>query len=186
MRPASFLRSTRLEYRHPELADVARMVGWINDPEVRRHLDQRVFPLGQQAEEEWVRGLPARVAARTDVVLLVLRQSDGEPVGSTGFHAMNWLARWAEFGILLGREHWNQGYGPEVTSTMLRYAFQELHLDAVRLRVNASHQRARRAYVHAGFVEEGVLRRASWVDGAYDDIVVMSVLKDEWRPDEGG
>lgn len=176
------MRSARLEYRHPELSDVPRMVGWLNDPEVRRHLDQRVFPLGHKAEEEWVARLPERVAARTDVVLLALRQADGEPVGSTGFHGINWLARWAEFGILLAPDQWNQGYGGEVTGMMLRYAFQDLNLNAVRLRVNASHARARRCYVNAGFVEEGVLREAAWVDGRPEDIAVMSVLRRDWRP----
>lgn len=41
--------------------------------------------------------------------------------------------------------------------------------------------RARRAYAAAGFVEEGVLRDALVTDRGRVSLVVMSVLRSEWR-----
>lgn len=181
MKPAPFLRSTRLEFRTPEVDDAPRLAGWLNDPAVRRHLDQRAFPMRISAEEDWLQKLDVRIAAKTDVVLLIQRQSDMEPLGATGLHGFNWLARWAEFGLLLGRDHWGQGYGREATARMLEYAFLELNLNAVRLRVNASHERALRCYQDAGYVKEGVLRQAAYVQGKPEDIVVMSLLRAEWQ-----
>ena len=78
MKPAPFLRSNRLEFRLPEVDDAPRMAAWVNDPEVRRHLDQRAFPMGLIAERAWVESLHAKVAAKTDIVLLVQRTSDSE------------------------------------------------------------------------------------------------------------
>lgn len=37
-----------------------------------------------------------------------------------------------------------------------------------------------RCYRAVGFVEEGRLREAAWVEGGYEDMVVMSVLRSEW------
>lgn len=185
MKPAPFLRSSRLEFRTPEVDDAPRLAGWINDPEVRRHLDQRAFPMGLVSEREWVEALPARVAAKTDLVLLAQRQSDSEPVGTCGLHGINWLARWAEFGLLLGRDHWGQGYGREITERMLDYAFSELNLDALRLRVNKSHERALKCYEHAGYQQEGVLRQAAYIQGRPEDVVVMSLLRSEWAERRG-
>jgi len=136
------------------------------------------------AEEAWLHRLDGQIADKTDVVLLVQRKSDMEPLGVTGLHDIHWLARWAEFGVLLGREHWGQGYGREVTERMLEYAFLELNLNAVRLRVNAGHEEAVRCYEHAGYQQEGRLREAAVVRGQPEDMLVMSLLRAEWQANQ--
>ncbi len=181
MKPAPFLRSPRLEFRTPEVEDAPRLAGWINDPDIRKHLDQAAFPVSLVAERNWVERLTERVAARTDMVLLVQRQSDSEPVGTCGLHGINWLARWVEFGLLLGRDHWGHGYGGEITERMLKYAFEELNLNALRLRVNVSHERAVKRYEKSGFQHEGVMRQAAYIDGRFEDVMWMSLLRSEWE-----
>jgi RimJ/RimL family protein N-acetyltransferase len=52
----------------------------------------------------------------------------------------------------------------------------------VELFVLADDPRAVGAYRKAGFVEEGRLRRKSWVRGEYHDELVMSRLREEWSP----
>jgi RimJ/RimL family protein N-acetyltransferase len=47
--------------------------------------------------------------------------------------------------------------------------------------VHASNERAVHAYRAAGFVEEGRMRQHVWSDGAYDDVVYMGVLREEWE-----
>jgi hypothetical protein len=32
-----------------------------------------------------------------------------------------------------------------------------------------------------GFVEEGRKRRVNWVDGKWQDSIIMGILEDEWR-----
>ena len=64
----------------------------------------------------------------------------------------------------------------EAARRMLRYAFEELNLNRVMLRVNRSNIGGMKAYEAAGFVQEGVLRQAAFVDGELDDMLVMSVL----------
>lgn len=179
-----FFSSQRLWFRAPELADVPRITTWINDPRVRRHLATRVFPLGQHVEEEWVKRVSAdpRQAAAEHVVLLFGPHGAETPIGSTGFHGLNWIARRGEWGILIGEpEHWNQGYGREVARRMLQYAFEDLNLNRVELRVNSANPAGIKAYEAAGFIREGTLRQAGWVEGRYEDILVMSVLRQEWQ-----
>jgi RimJ/RimL family protein N-acetyltransferase len=50
----------------------------------------------------------------------------------------------------------------------------------VHLQTLASNAPALRAYLAVGFVEEGRLRSHAWVEGAYDDVVLMGVLRAEW------
>jgi diamine N-acetyltransferase len=74
-----------------------------------------------------------------------------------------------------------RGVGRRVLELTLEHAFGELGAHRVWLDVMPHNQRARRAYAAVGFVEEGLLRDALLVGGAYESLVVMSVLEPEWR-----
>ena len=58
----------------------------------------------------------------------------------------------------------------------MRQNLRRLHLQAI-----ASNVGALRSYEKAGFVVEGRLRDHAWVRGAYEDIVLMGILRSEWR-----
>jgi RimJ/RimL family protein N-acetyltransferase len=55
-------------------------------------------------------------------------------------------------------------------------------MNRVALYVLADDPRAVGAYRKVGFVEEGRLRRASWVKGQYEDEFVMAIVREEWTP----
>jgi RimJ/RimL family protein N-acetyltransferase len=62
-----------------------------------------------------------------------------------------------------------------------RYAFEELNLHRLSLGVFAYNPRARRAYEKAGFVVEGRERGAILRDGQRADVIIMGILREEWR-----
>jgi RimJ/RimL family protein N-acetyltransferase len=182
-----FFHSERLWFRPPCEADAERLARWINHPPVRRFLASRVFPIGLEAEREWIRGVSPSVMlgtpAATKIALLFGPQGEEQPIGSTGLFGIDWVVRRAEWGILIGEtDRWNQGFGREVARRMLRYAFEELNLNRVELRVNTGNAGGVKAYEQAGFVREGLMRQTGFIDGEYQDSFVMSVLRSEWRP----
>jgi RimJ/RimL family protein N-acetyltransferase len=104
------------------------------------------------------------------------------PVGDLGFSTIDWRARSAEFGIVVGeKNYWDQGYGSEAIRLLLQHGFETLNLNRISLRVYATNERARHAYQKIGFREEGVLRQAEYRQGQYLDVILMSVLKSEWE-----
>lgn len=182
MSSTSFLESERLYYRAPELTDVEIFTRWFNDPRIRLFLDHRVWPVSSLFEESWVRqqAEPPK-NTRSDVVLVFGKKGEAKLIGSTGLHAINWIVREAEWGIVIGDpEDWDRGFGREVARRVLAYAFVTLNLNRVKLRVNASHPRGIACYESAGFVREGVLRQASYTEGRYEDLVMMAVIRDDW------
>ena len=64
---------------------------------------------------------------------------------------------------------------------LLRHGFRTLNLNRVYLRVHADNKRAIRTYEKVGFVHEGKLRQAVYKNGKYKDVLLMSVLHDEWN-----
>ena len=89
-------------------------------------------------------------------------------------------------GIGIGeKDYWGKGYGRECVSLLLRYAFVHHNFHKVWLRVHSANERAIRAYRACGLVEEGRQRAQVWCDGRYDDLVLMGLLRDEWRRGAG-
>ncbi|MEZ4664933.1 MAG: GNAT family protein, partial [Caldilineaceae bacterium] len=86
----------------------------------------------------------------------------------------------AELGITIGDQaYWGKGYGREAIQLIVAYGFRHHNLHKVHLRVLGRNERAMRAYAACGFVEEGRLRQHAWIDGEYDDLVCMGVLRSE-------
>lgn len=179
-----FMESQRLWFRAVELTDVPVLAGWINDERVRKHLDHRVFPMSLNGEEEWVRRVTALPPGAPSEVVFVFGPKGGDtPIGTCGLMGIHWISREAELGIMIGEPAtWDLGYGREATKRIVDYAFIDLNLNRVKLRVNDANARGRRAYEAIGFVHEGTLREATWCDGKHEDIHVMSVLRREWTP----
>jgi RimJ/RimL family protein N-acetyltransferase len=107
---------------------------------------------------------------------------DAELIGECGLHSIDHYQQLAEVGISIAKDHWGKGYGQDAVRTLLDYGFRHLNLVKISLRVLADDERAVGAYRKVGFVEEGRLRAHAWYDGVRHDELVMSVLRDDWKP----
>jgi RimJ/RimL family protein N-acetyltransferase len=87
------------------------------------------------------------------------------------------LARTAEVGLWLLPEMRGRGLGQDVLRVLVDYGFRSRNLRRVHLQTLARNTAALRCYTAVGFAEEGRLREHAWVEGAYDDIVLMGLLR---------
>lgn len=171
----------RLRLRAAEREDIARFVNWINDPEVCQFLLMRL-PMSQVQEERWFEH-NLQQPAEEQVLVIETRDGSGwQTIGNTALMNVNWVTRSAEIGIMIGEKScWNHGYGRETMRMMLKHGFETLNLNRMYLYVFADNVRGIKAYEHAGFKLEGRLRQAEYKDGKYTDLLVMSVLREEWQ-----
>ena len=108
-------------------------------------------------------------------------EADAALIGFCGLNYRDPFAGTAELGITIGdKAYWGRRYGREAIGLLLEYGFTKLNLRRIYLRVHARNERGIRAYRACGFVEEGRLRQHVWSDGAYDDLLYMGVMRDEW------
>ena len=78
-----------------------------------------------------------------------------------------------------------KGLGTEVTKLIVAFAFEELHLHRVDLRVLEYNQRAISCYEKCGFVKEGVEREGALIEGKFETDVFMSMLDREYEALKG-
>ena len=118
--------------------------------------------------------------ASTDDVRFVI-DVDGVAVGSVSLFEFDELARHAEVGIALVPEARGHGVGTLAISQIVEFGFVRRNLRRIHLQAIASNVGAIRAYEKAGFLVEGRQRQHAWVRGAYEDIVLMGLLRSDWR-----
>ena len=70
---------------------------------------------------------------------------------------------------------------PELIRLLLQYAFADLRLHRIGIRVLAYNKRATRAYEKCGFVIEGRERETAFVNGAWHDDLMMGIVEHKFR-----
>ena len=119
---------------------------------------------------------------RTDSYSFALEKlSDGEYIGRCSIIKIDWKNSVAEVGIFLGRPYWSQGYGTDAMRVLVRFIFNEMNMNKIKLHVFSFNERAKRVYEKIGFKVEGILRQELFREGRYHDVIVMGLLKSEWE-----
>jgi len=175
------IRGNRITLRAVERDDLPRYVAWLNDPEVTYHLSP-LLPFNLDDETEWYEQ-QRKDDSQLNLAIVI---NDGEQhIGSVGLMHLDHRNQQAELGIVIGeKSQWVQGYGRKAIDLLLHFAFTELNLNRVYLRVDASHSSAIRSYLSCSFQEEGRLREAVYHHGGFEDHLIMSVLRAEYQGGE--
>lgn len=107
-------------------------------------------------------------------------------IGSARLHHISETDRSAAYAIgIFDVSLLSKGIGSEVTKLVLEYAFKEMKLHRIDLKVLDYNKRAIRCYEKCGFKVDGILRDSAYIEGAYYSDVIMSILEDEWERNEG-
>jgi RimJ/RimL family protein N-acetyltransferase len=166
------------EYRQE---DIPQALAYVNDPEVKRLLNPSIpYPLTLSDEEKWVAEQSAN--SQTTYSFAIETLADGKYIGGCGINSINWKNSTAEVGIFIGdKAFWNQGYGTDAMRVLLRFIFDQMNINKVKLNVFSFNLRALRMYQKCGFKEEGRLRQELFRDGKYHDIILMGLLREEYE-----
>lgn len=173
------LRGEKIYLGAVQRVDLPRFAEWFKDLELLSYLGQRVvFPNTLRDEERWFERVVKDQEQRTFAIYDIEKD---QVIGSCSLMQFDWRNHACEFGIAIGdKNYWGKGYGSDATRVTIRFGFLEMNLNRIALRVFSFNQRAIRAYEKIGFQHEVTLREAIFRDGQYHDILVMSILREEW------
>jgi RimJ/RimL family protein N-acetyltransferase len=173
------IEGRKVRIRAIEKTDIDEIMGWVNDPQVKENLLMR-YPVSRYQEEKWIENALDDDGQKNKV--FALETKEGVYLGGIGLHRIDWENRNAEAGIVIGKkEHWNKGYGTDAMMAILDFAFNQMNLHRVYLRVFEYNQRGVRSYQKCGFKKEGALREDRYIRGEYRDTILMGILRDEFN-----
>jgi RimJ/RimL family protein N-acetyltransferase len=160
-----------------ETADLERCYQWMNDPNVVRTLKSR-YPMPFQQEAEWLEQA-VRPASATERHFAVERKDNRQHIGNASIHDIDWVSRNAAFGLFIGEPNaWNKGFGTDGVRALVRFAFEEMNLQKLRINVFDYNERAKHVLFALGFQQEGKLVREFYREGRYQDVVILSIFHD--------
>lgn len=162
-------------------ADAETLRGFVNDPEVMQ-FSNTYAPVHEWQQARWMDA--ALSGSGTTWFGICDAQAEGFPlIGTCCLVDFDPVVRSVELRIRLGhRPSWGRKLGQEACRLLLAYGFEERNLERIWLRVFSSNVRAIRLYEKLGFRTEGVLRRAAYLRGQWQDVHLMALLRDEWQP----
>jgi RimJ/RimL family protein N-acetyltransferase len=173
-----------IRLRALEREDLKLLAGWLNDPEVRKNLSM-YNPISMGQEEIWYENMLKQPSDEQPLAIEVPEEEGWRLIGDISLMHLNWRVRDAELGLYIGeKSFWNRGFGRKAIRLLLRHAFQTMNLNRVYLRVNETNLRGIRSYEKAGFMHEGRMRQAAFLDGHYIDLLLMSILRNEWQDED--
>ena len=154
--------------------DAPALFRWINDRELVV-FNAGFHPVHASQHATWMRS----IAGRTDLIVFAIRRKRGDAlIGVCQLHTISAVHRSAELQIRIGdAASRGRGYGAEAVRLLVEFAFRDLNLHRVWLRVFRTNTRALKTYTAAGFVREGVMRDAAYIDGHYVDVVIMGMTR---------
>ncbi len=169
-----------INLRAVERNDVALLHRWLNDPVVMDGWGwsapaRSVHTVAGQVENWLVREI---ALGRPEA--LIAESLAGDSVGLVIVRIDRPEARSVELSLLVDADCWDQGFGADMMQTTLDACFAGWGIHRIGVRVEEGNERALSLYCRLGFKEEGRLRQAAFRDGRHADVLLFSLLAEEW------
>lgn len=144
---------------------------WFNDKEVTAFQNKGIFPNTFEKQREYFESVNR---SRDDVVLAIIHDKDDTHIGNIGLHRIDYIHRHAEVGIVLGeKKHWKKGYATQCLKAVTDYSRNTLNLHRLTAYLMKGNTGSHKAFLSAGFKEEGTMFERFYKNGAYLDAIIV-------------
>lgn len=153
--------------------DCSVLFEWINKRELVV-LNAPFRTISKAEHEQWFESL----STRKNLAFFMIEDVDsGLAIGSCQLANIHDIHRSAELQIRIGRsDSQNKGAGSEAVRLLIEHGFVTLRLHRIMLHVFSTNLRAIHVYEKNGFIQEGVLREAAFIQGRWVDVLVFGLI----------
>lgn len=171
--------SERVKLRKMTIEDTELYHIWRNDMEVMRSTNPILDVHPPEATRDFVDQVILN--AQSAKSYMIIEKEKELPIGITSLINIDYKNRNAECIIDIGeKDYWSKGYGSEALKLLLDYAFFEINLHRISLKVFSFNEKAIRLYEKMGFRQEGSSREGLFREGTWHDIIHMGLLQKEY------
>ena len=105
---------------------------------------------------------------------------NGTMAGRIGLHHIDANNKSAAIGYWLDEAHTGSGIITRCCKTLLQQAFQEMQLNRIEIKCATGNYKSIAIPERLGFINEGILHQAAWVNKRFVDYIFYSLLQKEW------
>lgn len=164
-----------MKIRPLQFSDKAMLMTWTNDVRLWPYILKNRF-VNEIEHEAFFEAL-ANDKSRDYFIL----EDETAPLGLCGFTHLDFFHSKGELFLYIVEETARgKGHGNAMMDFLLDYGFNHLGLNRIYLRVGKANQQAFKLYNHHGMQLEGILRDELKIGGHFVDVILMSILKDDY------
>ncbi len=131
--------------------------------------------------EEWVKSAIDSRNALTSIPFIVVLKATDEVMGSTRIQHIDYERQSCEIGATwFGTKAQRTFINSDSKYLLLEFCFEVLNVMRVQIRADERNERSNRAIERLGFTKEGVIRKERRLHGVARNIVVYSIIDEEW------
>lgn len=172
-------KQIRVYLRALELEDFSLLHKWRNDPEIGYAFGGTRIFTSTVNEKKWIE---EKIFDKTNVSCAICLKETNEFIGCVFLNQIDDLNRSGHCPTFVGaKEHWGKGYATDARMLILKHAFHDKGLERIWAHVHQDNAGSLRMLEKCGYKHEGILRRASYVNGIFKDFVVLSILREEFE-----
>lgn len=132
-----------------------------------------------ETREQVLRDLRAVEAGQAILWAIELKTS-GKVIGKCTLWQYSESNQRAEVGYILNRDYWRRGLMTNALDAMINYAFSTLGLHRLEADTDDKNTASLALLENLGFRREGLFRERWYMNGAWQDSVMLGLLKQDW------
>ncbi len=160
--------------------DLVLLNTYRNNRELIKKLGSPFRFIDKQIDFEWYKHYIN--SRNTNVRCAICLKENDQMIGVVYLLNIDWLSKNSEFAIFIGDpKQRGKGFGRIASNLMIKHGFEDLNLNRIYLTVLSYNKKALTLYKNIGFVTEGILRQSIYKNNSYQDLIIMSILKCEYK-----
>ena len=173
------MKKIRVYLRSLEPEDAPLMYKWRQREEIGVFYSGTKRFTSEYAEGLW---LNERALNRETVNCAICIKDTNEFIGCVFMDNIDWIHRSAHCPTFIGESsQWGKGYATDARVLMLKHAFHDKGMERIWAKVHEQNEGSLRMLEKCNFKREGIMRRASYMDGKFYDQILLSILREEFE-----
>lgn len=168
----------RIRIRPINMDDTNNIIKWRNNPRIREN-----FIFQEELKVcDHMNWIETQVNTGKCAQFIIEEIATEMPIGTIYLRDISPVHKKAEYGIYIGvEEALGKGYAQEATELILEFGFNQLNLNKIFLRVLSKNSNAIKSYVKCGFTQDGYFKDDVLINGSFNDVIFMSILKNDYN-----
>ncbi len=164
--------------------DVDRVVVLAGEPPIVDSIVALPQPCTEEIAESWIDGhLRDARNGRGFHFAITEASAPDLPFGYVALMNVNRECEEAQLGLWVGFDYTGKGYASEAARAVVHFGFSTVLLNRISALHKKKNQAAQKVLEHAGMQKEGILRQRVREHNSFQDVVVWSILRQEWADD---
>lgn len=173
------LETDRLILRKMLVSDSYDMYEYSQRADVTKYLTWQPHP-GRGYTKNYLEYVSTRYESGDFFDWAVVEKASGRMIGTCGFTRFNLPSDSAEIGYVINPDFSGRGYATEAVRRVIDFGFNVLGLNRIEAKYMEGNKASHRVMEKVGMTYEGMHRSSMLVFGAYKNIGICSILKNEW------